>query len=704
MSGPGLSRRGFIALSSAAGLMLCIAPAEAGAPPAFAQRFLRIDPDGTVTVIAKHLDMGQGIWSGLAAIVAEELDADWSMMRVEGAPARLPDYAHTLFKSQTTGGSTSTSNSWDELRHAGATARAMLVAAAALRWGVAADEIVSERGRLRHGAREAGYGDLAADAARLPVPTDVPLKDPARFTLLGRERPRLDIPDKTRGRTRYGIDVRLPGMKHAVLLRPPRFGARLVGHDLRAARATPGILAVVPTPVGIAVIGETGWHAMRGRAAIVAAWDDSLAERRSTDTILAAYRALAGGDGGFTPILRGDPITAFTRAAAIVEAEFSFPYLAHAPMEPLALAGQMIDGRCELHGGFQSQTANQAAVARVLGIAPDKVSLETLPAGGSFGRRASFTSDWVVELAEILKATGGRWPLQLLWTRADDLAGGYYRPLNHHRIRVGVDAAGDMIAIDQAIVGQSILFGQPTGHGVTRADPTGFGGNLAELYDCADGRLRWIAPEAEVPVHTYRSISNNHTAVSKEILIDRLARRAGADPIDYRLRHLKGQPRQAAILRMAAEKAGPLPAGRTRGVAVHLSEGTAVAQIAELSGTPADFRIERVVCAVDCGIALDPDSIRAQVEGGIGFGLSGALHGEIRLEDGRVVQDNFDSYPILRIDGMPRAIETHILPGGARPSGIGEPGSVPIAAAVANALERMGRPPIDRFPLLGSAT
>ena len=716
MSGvPRLSRRGFVVLAGAAtgGLTLGIAPAAGAAKrsavasepiAAFTQPFLRIASDGSVTVFAKHLDMGQGIWSGLASIVAEELDAAWRQMRVEGAPADRALYKHLVFGMQTTGGSTSTSNSWLQLRRAGATARAMLVQAAATQWSVPASEVQVAAGVISHrSGRHAGFGEVAARAAALPVPAEVTLKDASAFTLLGRQLPRLDAVAKSHGAPIYAIDVERPGLRVAVLQRAPRFGAVLSQVDDRAARALPGVVDVVRVPNGVAVIGEHTWAALEGRRALKLEWDESAAEKRSSAALSAEFSRLANEGEAVVCLARGDAGKAMASAAQVVEADFEMPYLAHAPMEPLCAVGEWREGHAEVWAGSQNQTADQAAVARILGLAPEQVRVTMLYAGGSFGRRATFSADWVSELAEVLKATASRYPVKLMWTREDDIRGGFYRPMNLHRLRAGVAADGRLLALEHCIVAQSFLFGAPKPGGAQRPDPTVFEGHMASRYDVPDATLRWVNASVGVPVQMYRALSHNHTTFAKEVLIDELARRSDRDPLEYRLAHLASHPRQAAVLRLAAEKAGwgqPLGAGRALGLAVQeANNGTFIAQVAQVRLEGGGLQVERVVCAVDCGVAINPDIVRSQIEGGIAFGLGVALHGLITLQNGRVEQSNFHDYPQLRLQEMPRGVEVHIIDGGTSPTGIGEPGSVLIAAAVANALARLTGRPVRALPL-----
>ncbi len=694
-----VDRRGFVALS-ASGLLLGV-PARVraeGAAPGLVHPFLSIDGAGLVTVYAKHLDMGQGIWSGLASIVAEELDTDWAKVRVEGAPALMPVYGHHTYGAQTTGGSTSIADSWQQLREAGAAARLMLVQAAAAEWAVPAASISVRDGVIASGGRRGGFGMFAVSAGRLPVPKASP-KPRDAYRLLGRPAlDQLDARAKSTGAQQYGIDGGWPELKVALVARPPRLGARPAAWAADTVRAMPGVRAVAEIPSGIAVVADTTWQAMQARAALDVRWDESKASDTGSDAFAQSLAAMMDARAPDHVDRRGDPAAAFAGAARVVEAAFDFPYLAHAPMEPLSLMARMEGRRCRLRGGFQSQTANQQAVAKVLGLPEADVLLETIAAGGSFGRRAAPDSDWVVEIAHVLRATGGRFAIRLMRTREDDTGAFQYRPQVRHRLRGALDAAGKPIGLAHDVAGEGVfahlIAVLPDLH---RSSVTL--GNAFEQYGVADAAVSWWRPELDVPVTTFRGISNNHTCVAKEIFIDRLARAAKADPVAFRLALLP-DPRLRAVLSRAAAMVGwdaPAP-GITRGVAVHKADESYVVQIAEVSGTPADYRIERIVCAVDVGFAINPDILRAQVEGGIGFALSNAFHSAVTMEAGRAVETNFDRYQVLRIDGMPRAIEIDILDSGHDPTGIGEPGSVLAGAAVINALERMGAPEATRFP------
>ena len=729
-----LTRRQFLKFTTLAGSGLTLglllpgcgprpgAGASAAAGP-LAMPFVRIAPDNTVTVICKHVEAGQGVWTGLPAIVAEELDASWEQMRVESAPAQVPLYRNLAFDplgatAQLTGGSTATANSWQQLRTAGATARAMLVAAAATEWGVPAGEIKVSQGVVVHSGtdRKATFGELAGSAAKQPVPARVKLKDPGTFSIIGNEKlPRLDTRAKSTGKQQFAIDVMLPGMMSAVVMRPPRFGGKVSSFDATRAKAVPGVVEVVQIPRGVAVVARDMWSAKKGREALSVTWDESAAEKRGTTELLKEYRTLGHGKKALTVIQVGDADAALAHAAKRVEAEFEFPYLAHAPMEPLTAVARLSPDKCEIWAGCQFQTADQAAAAAAVGLKPEQVSINTLAAGGTFGRRATPDSDYISEVASIAKATGGKYPVRLIWTREDDITGGRYRPLNYHRITAAIGKDGK-VALRQRVVGQSILIGTPFAPLMVKngIDPTAVGGNAAEQYDLADVHISWSQPQVGVPVLWWRSVENTHMAFSKEVIIDELAQIAGKDPVEFRLSLLGKHPRHAGALRLAAAQAGwdrPFATGkgRGRGVAVHESFGSVVAQVAEVTVSGNKIRVDRVVCAVDCGIAVTPDVVRAQMQSGIGYGLSAALYGKITLTDGHVDQSNFHQYQVLRINDMPRQIEVYIVPSTNSPSGVGEPGLPPIAPAVANAVRaatgvRLRTLPFDLAAARGAKT
>ncbi len=682
------------------------AGAASGGAPFAPNAFVRIAPDDTVTVIAKHLEMGQGSHTGLATLVAEELDADWAQVRVEGAPADARLYNNLLWgPSQGTGGSTAIANSFEQLRKAGAAARAMLVAAAAGEWKVPPDAIEVSRGVVTHRAsgRKASFGRLAEKAAGMPVPTDVRLKDSRQFRLIGNRVARKDGRSKTTGTARFTIDVKLPGMLTAVVAHPPLFGAKVKSFDATKAKGVKGVTDVVQIPSGVAVIASDFWAAQQGREALAVQWDEAGANRLGSEEILAQYRTLAGKPGAVAH-KTGDVDQALTGAAKKLEAAFEFPYLAHAAMEPLNCVIQLKDGVCEVWNGEQFQTVDQAQVAAVLGLKPEQVKLNMLYAGGSFGRRANPKSDYLVEAAHIVKTINGRAPLKLQWTREDDMRAGYYRPLYYHALRAGLDRSGKPIAWQHRIVGQSILAGTPFEAMLVKngVDATSVEGAANLPYEIPGMLVDVHSPKIGVPVLWWRSVGSTHTAFSTETFIDELAAASGKDPVVFRRALLSKHPRHLGVLNLAAEKAGwggPLVKGRGRGIAVHESFNTFVAEVAEVTvGKDGAIRVDRVVCAVDCGLAINPDVIRAQMEGGIGFGLSAALHGAITLKAGRVEQSNFHDYMPLRMNEMPR-VEVHIVASGEKPTGVGEPGVPPIAPAVANAVAAATGVRLRKLPL-----
>jgi len=709
MTAGACSRRDFLRASATASAGLTLAfwlegcgrePVAGGAASAagpdgrFAPNaFLQVDPRGGVTVIAKHLEMGQGAFTGLATLIAEEMDADWAKVRVVGAPADAAKYANLNWGgAQGTGGSDAMANSYEQMRKAGATARAMLVAAAAQVWDVPAAEITVERGIVKHAGKRlaSSFGELVRVAATLPVPAEVTLKDPATFTLIGKDGlPRADLRDKVDGSARFTQDVALEGLLTAVVLHPPRFGGTARRVDAERARAVPGVLHVVEIPTGVAVVATGFWAAKRGRDALAVDWDLSRAEGRGTAALRDEFRALLARPG--LPARRdGDAEAGLRGAARTVEATYEVPYLAHAAMEPMNCVVQLGRDRCELWYGAQSHTADQAAVAARLGLAPAQVTINTLYAGGSFGRRAAKGNDYVLEAVEVARAIGGSAPVKLVWTREDDMTAGNFRPMFVHAVRGGLDGAGKPVAWHHRVVGQSVLSDTPfegfaVKDGIDGASVEGIT-NLAYAVPAVACELH--TPKVGVPVQWWRSVGHTHTAFAVESFIDELAHAAGQDPVAYRQALLEGKPRHLAVLKLAAEKAGwgsRLPAGRARGVAVHESFDSVVAEVAEVSVAGGVPRVHRVVCAVDCGIAINPDVIRAQMEGGIAYGLSAALHGAVTLEDGVVQERNFDRYRCLRIDEMPQ-VEVHIVPSSAAPTGVGEPGLPPIAPAVCNAL------------------
>jgi len=700
-------------LQGSAGLVLALAlppfgRAQEGAPkpvPIMPNAFVVIAPDDTVTILSKHLEMGQGPWTGLATLVAEELDADWAQIRVAHAPGDPKLYENLLFGAQLTGGSTAIANSYMQMRRAGAAARAMLVKAAAEAWNVPESEIAVQDGQISHlpSSRRAGFGAFAAAAAKLPAPQNVKLKDPKDFRLIGKDLRKPDTLAKSTGAALFTQDIREPDMVVAVVAHPPRFGGKAASVDDREARSIAGYLGHAVIAQGVAVYARSTWPAILARNSLKIAWDETSAFRKGTKAIEAEYRAIAEKPGQVAA-KRGDASARLANARETIEQTFVFPYLAQAPMEPLD-AVVKFDGESALcHFGSQGPTIDQFAIAKALGIAADKVRIEVALAGGSFGRRAQAAGDFAVEAASCAKAYGKPVPVKLVWTREDDLRGGFYRPFYVHRMRGAVGPDGAITGWSHTIVGQSIMAGTPMEKNMVKngVDESSVEGAVDLPYRIADFQCDLHTVKQGVPVLWWRSVGHTHTAFATETMIDILLEKVGKDPIDGRLALLDPSSREAGVLKEVKALArwkGRREGDKAYGVAMHKSFNTYVAQVAEVTkdgeGAP---KVTRVWCAVDCGVAVNPNVIRAQMEGGIGYGLGHALYASIDLDDsGRVVQSNFDAYRSLRINEMP-AVEVAIVRSQAAPTGVGEPGVPPIAPAVANAWRALTGVVVTRLP------
>jgi isoquinoline 1-oxidoreductase subunit beta len=692
------TRRSFIKIAggSGAGLVLGLHVLPHGVQAAqpvglAASPFVRIAPDNTVTVILKHLDMGQGAATGLATLVAEELDAGWHQIRTEFAPSDPGKYKNLAFGVQGVGGSNGLSNSFDQYRRAGATARAMIVAAAAKDWGVPESEISVTSGvaSIKSG-KTATFGALAELAAKQAVPATVTFKTPDKFVYIGKSFPRVDSVAKSNGTAKYTIDQQMDGMLVAVIARPPKFGATVATFDASSAEKVPGVVKVLQVPQGVAVLAKNTWGAISGRDALKVTWDESKAEKRGTAEILAEYRALLDKPG-LSVRNDGDADGSLAKAVKVVSADFEFPYLAHAPMEPLDCVVRTDGSTAEVWTGSQMQTVDHGVACSILNLKPEAVQIHTLWAGGSFGRRAVANAHYVGEACAIAKAYGQPVPIKVIWTREDDIKGGYYRPIYVHRLKAGLDKDGNVIAWHHRIVGQSIMAGTPfEGMAVKNGiDGTSVEGASNLPYSIPNLSVELHTVKVGIPVLWWRSVGSTHTAHATEHMMDLLAKEAGKDPVAFRLAHLKDKPRHAGALKLAAEKAGwgsPLPPWTSRGIAVHESFQSYVAQVAEVVMKPdGSYKVARVVCAIDCGLAVNPDIVASQMEGGIGYGLGAALRGEITIAGGTVEQSNFDGYQPLRMSDMPR-VESHIVPSAMGPTGVGEPGTPVILPAVANAL------------------
>jgi len=699
-----VSRREFLATAAVGTLLLGFRVGDAAAAPAGADfapnAFIRIGRNNVVTIIVNKSEMGQGINTALPMLIAEELEIDLRRVKVQAAPVGAA-YAHPQVGIQFTGGSQSVATEWDRFRKAGAAAREMLLAAAAQAWGVDRAGLRAENGRvLGPGGRALTYGQLVDRARTQPVPTDPPLKDPSQFKIIGKPTRRLDSREKVTGSATFGLDASVPGMLIAVVARPPVFGATVKSVDEAGAKAVRGVKQVLAVPSGVAVVADSFWSAKKGRDALVVEWNEGPGATIDTDALEAEYDRLARTPGA-PAIRRGDADAALVGAARRVSAQYDMPYLAHAPMEPLNCLVSLGPDRCEIWTGTQFQTIDQANAARAAGLKPEQVAIHTMFLGGGFGRRAVPGSDFIVEAVHVAKDTGA--PVKTIWTREDDIRGGYYRPMWHSSLSAGLDAAGKPVAWKHTIVGQSIVENTPfEGEIKNGVDGTSVEGAANLVYEVPNAAVDLHSPRSPVPVLWWRSVGHTHTGFVVESFIDELAHAAGQDSYAYRRELLAGKARHLGVLELAAQKAGwgtPLPAGRARGIAVHASFGSFCAQVGEVSIQDRAITVHRVVCAVDCGRAINPETIRAQMEGGIVFGLSAALYGQVTMKQGRVQQSNFHDYPVLRFNSMP-VVEVHIVPSTDPPSGIGEPGTPLMAAVLGNALFALTGQRVRSLPLV----
>jgi isoquinoline 1-oxidoreductase beta subunit len=698
---PVASRRDFLKAAGAAGgavLLGFALPmrgraaeiAQAAGAPAQVNAYVKVGADGLVTMIVPKSEMGQGVYTGYAQVLADELDVPWERVRVESAPVATV-YNAPGMPMQFTGGSSSLSSGFEVLRNAGAAARAMLVGAAAADLGVPAERLRTENGEVVDPAsgRRIPYPQLAAKAAQIAPPAKPVPKPRSEWRYVGRPMPRVDSREKSDGSGRFGLDVRLPGMVYAVVARAPSFGAKLQSFDAAPAKAVPGVVDVVQLPHGVAVVATSTWAAMRGREQLRTEWADGPAKGFSTAALAREY-AEACAKPGMVAREVGDVAKAFEGAKRRIVADYAGPYLAHATMEPLNCAVAIGPDGCDIHVGTQFQTMDRAAAAAVAGLPPEKVRIHTTLLGGGFGRRANPASDFVTEAVAVAKAVGR--PVMTVWTREDDVRGGYYRPQGHVRMSAALGDDGFPVALTYTAAVQSIMKGtfiekfavDPK----TGLDPTQHEGASDNPYAIPNWRVDVHDRRHPVPVLWWRSVGHTHSAFAFESFVDECAHAAKQDPVAYRLALLKDKPRHLAALKLAAEKSGwgtPLPKGRARGVAVHESFNSVVAEVAEVSLVNGRPRVHRVVAAIDCGTAVNPALVAHQLESAITFALSAALHEEITLQDGRVEQSNFHDYPMMTMADTPR-VEAHVVPSEAPPTGVGEPGTPPLAPAVANAL------------------
>jgi len=682
------TRREFLQTSTTIGASLVIGfylPPATGRRPAGSFKpnaWLEVQPDGTVTIWTGRSEMGQGVRTAMPMIVAEELEADWQAVRVVQADAN-PAYG-----DQMTVGSRSVQSGWEPLRRAGATAREMLISAAAATWGVPRTECRAEKGIVRHmpSGRNLGYGQLTDRAATLPVPADPPLKPPAEYRILGTRVPRVDTPAKVTGQAQYGIDVRVPGMVFAAVARCPVFGGRVTSFDASAARAVSGVTGVEQISRGVAVVAENTWAAFQGKRALSVQWDEGVTARWSSQSIHDAFVAAAARPGESIRAT-GDVDAALRDADRTVEAIYDAPYLAHACMEPMNCTAQVTDGKAEIWAPTQNPQGIQREAARLLGLSPDAVTVHVTYMGGGFGRRGG-PMDYPTEAVELARKLGK--PVQVVWTRQDDIQNGVFRPATHNVLRGGFDSTGRLVAWSHTLVG-------PSGPSfmITR-------GADELIYSIPNFRLTRVTEDPGIPVAPWRGVGPSQNGWVVESFVDELAHAAGKDPYVYRRDLVAGQSRLVTVLDRAADGAGwrsPAPAGHHRGIALWQFGDTYVAEVAEISVQPDGLpRVHRVVCAIDCGVVINPDTVEAQCQSNIAYGLTATLYGEITIDRGRVVQSNFNDYPMLRQAEMPE-VEVILVRRDAAPGGIGEAALPPIAPAVCNALFAATGKRIRRLPI-----
>ena len=709
----GMERRQFLKFSVAAsgGLLIgfylpamsTLGSAQQSANTFMPNAFVRIGIDERVTVIVNHSEMGQGVYTSLPMLLAEELDADWTKVGFESAPVD-PKYNHPAFGMQVTGGSSSVWSGLEQFRQAGGAARAMLIAAAAQQWNTDATTCRTESGAVfDRSNRRLTYGQLVAAAAKMTPPARVELKDPKTFKLIGKPIKRLDTAEKLNGKAIFGIDVKLPGMLTAVVARAPIFGAKVRSFDDSRARSMPGVRKIVAVPSGVAVIADSFWQAKMARDALHVEWDEGAMQSFSTTQMMEEFRQRAKSPG-VSVRNDGDAASALSHAAKKIEAVYEVPYLAHLMMEPLNCVVDLRADSCEVWTGSQFQTVDRANTAKVAGLPAEKVQLHTTFLGGGFGRRANPQSDFVVEAVHVAKAAGAPVQVKVIWTREDDMQGGWYRPAFLHAIEGGVDANGNPVSWRSRLVGQSIMAGTPFEAMMLKGkayDPASVEGIDDLPYAIPNVAVECHKADVNVPVQWLRSVGHSHTAFAAECFIDELAGLAQRDPYQFRRELLRKQARHLGVLDLAAEKAGwgkSLPKGMGRGIAVHFAFGSYSAHVAEVSVTDGKVRVHRMVCAIDCGQYVNPGIIAAQTEGGAIFGASAALYQELTFDNGRLQQTNFHTFPVMRINESPQ-IETHIVESNEKSGGIGEPGVPCAAPAIANAIFAVTGKRIRRLPI-----
>jgi isoquinoline 1-oxidoreductase beta subunit len=706
----GINRRGFLktGAAGAAGLVIGLYlpgrleafPASAASmPPASLNAWMLISTTDVVTIVIDKSEMGQGILTALCMMAAEELDCNWKTIRTEFAPA-AKEYFNPAFGMQGTGGSSSVRSSWDPMRKAGAAARDMLLQAAAAQWNVDKSTCRTENGVIYHDAskRKVTYGAVASAASKLPVPQDVPLKDPKQYRIIGKPTKRLDTPDKVDGRAQFGIDVRQPEMLYAVVARCPVFGGKVASFDATKAKAVPGVKTVVEISRGIAVVADNTWAAMQGRRALDVKWDEgpnANASSQSISTLFADQMTKTGAEAR----KEGDAASALTGAAQKIEAVYEVPYLAHATMEPINCTADVRADRVDVWAPTQFQTMAQGMAAKICGLKPENAFIHTTYLGGGFGRKAG--TDFVMEAVETSKAIGK--PVKLTWSREDDTQHDYYRPASYAKFAAGIGADGWPVAWTTRIACSSIMEAWFPGSTKNNLDPTSVEGVANLPYSIPNIQVDYVRTEPGIPVGFWRSVGASQNGFFSECFIDELAAAGKKDPYEFRRRLLDKAPRLHGVLELAAQKAGwdkPLPAGRYRGIAVLEAFQSFASQVVEISvdRKARSLKVHRVVCAVDLGRVVNPANVVMQSESAIVYGLSSALYGAITISHGRVEQTNFNTYPVLRIDAMP-VIETYIVPSEEKPTGAGELAVPPLVPALCNAIFAATGKRIRRMPI-----
>jgi len=697
--------------------------------------WVKVTPDGVTTVAVPHQEMGQGVYTSLPMLVAEEMDADWGKVRAEQAPVDkiygnyvilgdgLPvdpedhgTVATTVrwvgFKIGeglgviATGGSTSVRNAWEPMRIAGASAREMLVSAAAAKWKVPAGECATAESFVTHkpSGRKLSYGELANDVARMTPPSSPRLKDRKDYQLIGKPTPRLDLHAKVTGAAEFGIDVRLPGMLYAAVAQCPVFGGSLKRYDETALKSMPGVQAVLAIPNGVAVVANSYWRAKSALGKLPIEWDEGPNVNLDSAAISAQFMNDLEKGSPTKYRAEGDVVPAIEKAAKAIEAQYQVPFLAHATMEPMNCTALIKDGMCEVWAPNQSPSLVRWMASRVADIDGDKVTVHTTFLGGGFGRRAE--NDFVIQAVTLAKALPGK-PIKVVWSREEDVQHDVYRPAVVAKFRGGLDANGSPVAFWNRIVGPSVTRGfmdrlLPFGGMDYPPDKTNAEGAADLPYEFTNLRVEHVLSKTPVPVGFWRSVGHSYNAFFTECFIDEMAAAASVDPFEFRRRLLAKHPRFLKVLETAATQAGwgkPLKKGIGRGIALHESFHSIVGQVAEVSvGSNGAIQVQRVVCAIDCGLAVNPDTVAAQMESGIIYGLSAVLFGEITIGKGRVVQHNFPDYDMVRLAQAP-AIEVHIVNSDAALGGVGEPGTPPIAPAVANAIYAATGKRLRRLPI-----